>query len=334
MKYNLHRFVILSIFVTFICTGEELMKQLAHFYHDRAVIVTGGCGFIGSHLAQELVALGARVTIIDDLSTGSLDNIATIRDQVHFIRASIVDPEVCDQVLSGQEMVFHQAAYISVPGSVLTPATCHLVNVTGTFNLLEAARKHAVQRFVFASSAAVYGQREGICTEDTPASPISPYGASKLIKEVYAQQYARTYGLNTIGLRYFNVYGPRQNPHAAYSAAIAKFRHQLDSNLPLTVFGNGLQTRDFILVDEVVLANLIVAAVDPDYTRGQIYNIATGTSVTLLEMIEQLKNDYPAYTGSIEFHPARPGDVLNSSADCGRFELVRSRLKTSHELMG
>ena len=173
-----------------------------------------------------------------------------------------------------------------MPGSVIAPTTCHEVNVNGTFNLLEAARTHATQRFVYASSAAVYGQKEGTCCENSPTEPISPYGASKLIKEVYAQQYSRTYGLNTTGLRYFNVYGPRQNPHAAYSAAIAKFNFQMQNNLPITIFGDGLQTRDFVSVDEVVLANLIVASLDPVHTRGKIFNIATGTSVTLLDMIE------------------------------------------------
>jgi UDP-glucose 4-epimerase len=302
----------------------DLMSSLATFYRDVPVLVTGGCGFIGSHLAQKLVALGAKVTILDDLSTGSLENITSFKDHITFIHASIVDPQVCHQAVQGQQIIFHQAAYISVPGSVLAPATCHEVNVNGTFHLLEAARAHGVQRFVYASSASVYGQKEGICSEESQPAPISPYGASKLIKEVYAQQYSRTYGLHTTGLRYFNVYGPRQNPHAAYSAAIAKFSFQMEHNLPITIFGDGMQTRDFIYVDEVVDANLIVAAADPASTSGAIFNIATGSSVTLLTMIEQLKHKYPAYHGSVEFHPARPGDVKHSGADCYKYKQLRT----------
>ncbi len=304
----------------------ELYMTLEQFYHNRPVLVTGGCGFIGSHLAQKLVALGANVTILDDLSTGSLDNIADFKDQVSFIQASIVDAAICDQVVRGQDIIFHQAAYISVPGSVLSPASCHEINVNGTFNLLEAARQHGIQRFVYASSAAVYGQKEGICSEHSSTEPISPYGASKLIKEVYAQQYSRTYGLPTIGLRYFNVYGPRQNPHAAYSAAIAKFNFQMHNNLPITIFGDGMQTRDFIGVEEVVLANLIVACLDPIHTSGKIFNIATGDSVTLLDMVERLKLKYPNYHHPLQFHPARPGDVKHSGADCSAYKQVAKLL--------
>jgi len=214
---------------------------------------------------------------------------------------------------------------------VLAPVTCHEVNVNGTFNLLEAARIHGIERFVYASSASVYGQKEGICSEENQPAPISPYGASKLIQEVYAQQYSRTYGLHTTGLRYFNVYGPRQNPHAAYSAAIAKFSFQMEHNLPIIIFGDGMQTRDFIYVDEVVDANLIVAAADPAYTSGAIFNIATGSSVTLLAMIEQLKHQYPAYHGSVEFHPARPGDVKHSGADCYKYKQLQQLVLSVHQ---
>lgn len=306
------------------CKGDEIMKHLTTFYRNRTVLVTGGCGFIGSHLAQALVDLGAQVTIIDDFSTGSFDNIASCADKIRFIHDSIVNPDACELAMEGQMIVFHQAAYISVAGSVLAPAICHATNVTGTFNLLEAARKHNVRRFVYASSAAVYGQREGISSEASPTQPISPYGASKLIKEIYAQQYARTYGLHTIGLRYFNVYGPRQNPHAAYSAAIAKFRHQMANNLAITIFGDGTQTRDFIPVQEVVLANLILAALDSHETYGKVYNIATGTSITLLDMIEKLRAEFPQFTGPIEFQSARPGDVKRSEADCSNYLQLRT----------
>ncbi len=303
--------------------------MLAHEYKNMPVLVTGGCGFIGSHLVQKLVEHGAHVTIIDDLSTGSLANIENIQHKVNFIQESIVDFNACMRASKGQKFVFHHAAYISVPGSIENPTTCHEINVMGTWNLLEAARNNTVERFLFASSAAVYGQREGICTETMQSNPTSPYGLSKLINEMYAHYYAHNYQLNTIGLRYFNVYGANQNPHGAYAAVVTKLRYQMAHNEPITIFGDGTQTRDFISVSEVVEANLTLALLDPVRTQGQIFNIATGTSISLLTLIEQLKKHYPDYTGEIFFQPKRAGDVTHSRADCSKYKTLCARPSSS-----
>jgi nucleoside-diphosphate-sugar epimerase len=294
--------------------------MLTHeYYKNKPVLITGGCGFIGSHIAQKLVEYGAHVTIIDDLSTGSLANIENIKHNITFIEDNIVNFDACMRACKGQAFVFHQAAYISVPGSLENPAICNSTNVTGTFNLLEAARQNHVERFIFASSAAIYGQREGLCREDMQPNPNSPYGFSKFINEIHAQQYTNTYKLNTIGLRYFNVYGPRQNPHGTYAAVVTKLQYQMAHNLPITIFGDGTQTRDFIHVSRVVQANLNLALLDPKITQGQIYNIATGMSISLLTLIQQLKKYYPNYSGDIVLQPKRSGDVTDSRADCSKY---------------
>jgi len=288
------------------------------------VLVTGGCGFIGSHLTQKLVEYGAKVTVIDDLSTGSLTTIDNIKHSINFIHKNIVDFNACMVACKGQKFIFHHAAYISVPGSIENPTLCHQTNVMGTFNLLEAARNNNIERFIFASSAAVYGQREGICNESMQPNPTSPYGFSKFINEIYAQQYAHNFGLNTIGLRYFNVYGANQNPHGAYAAVVTKLRYQIAHNLPITIFGDGTQTRDFIHVSEVVNANLNLALLAPTNTKGHVFNIATGTSISLLALIEQLIQNYPHYTGEITFQSKRIGDVTHSRADCSKYKAIES----------
>lgn len=288
------------------------------------VLITGGCGFIGSHIAQRLVDLGAQVTIIDDLSSGSLNNIAPFKDKVRLIKASITDMAACLEATRGQKIIFHLAALISVPESVKNPALCHEINVNGTFNILEAARINQVKRLVLSSSAAVYGNTEQLCTEDMKCNPESPYGFSKRIDELLCQQYALLYNVETVILRYFNVWGDRQNPNGAYAAVVAKFSHQMKHNLPITIFGDGLQTRDFIHVNEVATANLTVgiAPIKP----GEIFNIATGKSINLLELIDQIKKDYPEYNQDIIFAPARPGDLKHSRADCSKYQRLLSTM--------
>ncbi len=293
--------------------------RMHHFYKGLPVLVTGGCGFIGSHLCAKLVQLGARVTIIDDLSTGSQENITPIKDKVTLITKSVTDYQACLEATKEQKLVFHLAAFISVPESIEKPRICYITNVDGTANVLEASKKNNVSRFIFSSSAAVYGLREGICREDMPTAPLSPYGYSKFIGELYCQQYAQNYGFQAVCMRYFNVYGPRQNPKGSYAAAVAKFTDQMMHNAPITIFGDGMQTRDFVPVATIVDANLTLGMAPAEKVVGQVFNVGTGASITLLELIAQLKKKFPAYSGEIKFAPARLGDVKYSAADCSKF---------------
>lgn len=300
----------------------DTQQILRDFYHDRLVLVTGGCGFIGSHLVDQLVELGARVTIIDNLSTGSLDNIAQVRDKVTFIKGSITDFETCMNTCRGQSIIFHLAAFISVPKSVSNPADCYQTNVTGTLNLLEAARIHNIERFIFTSSSAVYGTTQERCDEEaTPCNPISPYGSSKLIGELLCKQYTLQYDLATVMLRNFNVYGPRQDPNGPYAAAVAKFSAAMQNNEPVSIFGDGLQTRDFISVFEVVHANLVLAMVAPDIA-GQVLNVATGSNIAIRDLFDLLNQQHPDYNHAPTFQPARPGDVRHVYANCTRYKKV------------
>lgn len=305
---------------TTITKGESMM--LTDSYNNVSVLVTGGCGFIGSHLAQSLVAQGAQVTILDDYSTGFARNISDIKDNITFIQGSICDMQTCLKAAQGKQIVFHLAAYISVPGSMTDPALCQSINVIGTMNMLEACRLAGVQRFVLSSSAAVYGPQAGVCVETMACAPTSPYGYSKWIGELLCQQYTRCFGLKTICLRYFNVYGPRQNPEGAYAGAVAKFTYNMQHNLPIMLFGDGTQTRDFIDVKQVAQANMQLALLEPELMTGQAYNIATGNSISLLDLIAQLKKEHPDYTQEIIFVGARPGDIAHSSADCSAYQAL------------
>lgn len=299
---------------------NEKRDKMMHFYENKPVLITGGAGFIGSYLCELLVDLGAHVTVMDDLSTGNLDNIQHIADNIKFIQASITDRQACIDATEGQHIIFHLAAFISVPESIEKPDRCHEINVNGLVNILEAARLNGVKKVVFSSSAAIYGNHEGLCTENMHSVPTSPYGMSKRIGELYCQQYSVVYGIDTVCLRYFNVYGARQNPNGPYAAAVARFKHQMSNNLPITIFGDGMQTRDFIPVEEVALANATLAMLEG--SQGEIFNVATGKSVNLFEIIEMLKQDFPAYSIPVTFAPARLGDVKHSSADCSKYREV------------
>ncbi len=313
--------LILSL-VTINCYGVSRMQResmLKKFFKDLPVLVTGGAGFIGSHVVEKLVELGAIVTVLDDLSSGSLDNLERVREVVTLEIGSITDFETCLKATRGKAVVFHLAAFISVPDSLQNPRRCYDVNVNGTLNLLEACRQNGVERFALSSSAAVYGSGHEICSEDAATKPESPYGASKLMDEILCQQYARNFGMKTICLRYFNVFGDRQNPNGAYAAVVAKFKHQMRNNLPVTIFGDGLQTRDFIHVTQVAEANLTLAMLEDESMTGEPYNIGTGKTVNLLELFDQLKKEFPAYHEPLVFAPARPGDIKYSKADCHKY---------------
>ncbi len=305
---------------------EEQMK-LHSFYNGKRVLVTGGAGFIGSEIVEMLVSYGAHVTIIDDLSTGFESNLKNVSENITFIKESIVNKESCDKAVAGNDIIFHLAAYTSVPGSVANPDTCHYVNVDGMYNLLVAARKHAVKRIVFSSTSAVYGPREDVCREtDTNLNPISPYGATKLMGEIYGKQFSLLYGIEFVMLRYFNVYGPRQNPNSQYAAAVAKFTQCMANNLPITIFGDGTQTRDFVSVTNVAEANLIVGMAPSSLVDKQVFNIGTGTSVSILDLIKDLKTQFTAYTHMPVFAPARDGDVKHTKMSSERFNQLKESL--------
>lgn len=287
------------------------------------VCVTGGAGFIGSHVVEQLINLGAHVTVLDNLSSGNVENLRPwLPGPVRFIQGSIADYQACLHATQNAKIVFHLAALVSVQESVQSPLLCHTQNVTGTATLLEACRVNKVERFVFSSSSAVYGNLEGVASETSPCSPLSPYGWSKLMGETLCKEYAQLHGLQTVCLRYFNVYGPRQNPHGSYAAVVPKFLHQLANNLPITIFGDGSQTRDFIAVQDVAKANLTLALLSKEQMQGSAFNIGTGKSVTLLELIEQLKAQHPQSTSQVQFLPARTGDIVHSSADCRKYQQV------------
>jgi UDP-glucose 4-epimerase len=281
----------------------------------RTVLVTGGAGFIGSHLAEALCARGKRVRVLDNLSTGSRNNLRNIDQQIEFIDGDITNPQQAAAAVSGVDCVFHQAALASVPRSVEHPLDTHAACVTGTLNLLDAARRARVRRFVYAASSSAYGdlpsspKRES----DLPA-PISPYGAAKLAGELYCRAFAATYGLETVAIRYFNVFGPRQDPNSQYSAVIPRFITALLAGQRPVVYGDGGQSRDFTYIDNVVHGNLLAAEAPAEKVSGRTFNVANGRSTSLLELLKSL-NELLGTNIRPVHEPPRAGDVRESLAD-------------------
>ena len=290
-------------------------------YAKKLVLVTGGAGFIGSHITEHLIKLGAHVRVFDNLSTGYEKNIAHIVDHLEFIKGDIKNYDALNNAMKDVQIVFHLAAQVSVPGSVENPHHCFKTNLEGTVNVLEAARTNNVKRVIFSSSSAIYGNQEGpFCEDSTTPKPDSPYGLSKLMGEQLMKHYYQVFGIETTSLRYFNVYGDRQDPNAAYAAVIPKFKERMNLNKPIIIYGNGLQTRDFVSVQDVVKANLFFGITDKETNFGQSFNVAQGKSISLLQLADQLKEEYPQFSAGYELHPARPGDVLHTSADCSKFK--------------
>jgi UDP-glucose 4-epimerase len=278
--------------------------------------VTGGAGFIGSHLVAELTARGKRVRVLDDLSTGQRANLANVAPAPDFIEGDVADPGVAARAVAGVDIVFHLAAVASVQRSVEDPAATHRVCATGTLQVLDAARRAGVRRVVYAGSASAYGLPSGeVQAEDDPIDPLSPYAVAKLAGEHYAQAFTASYGLETVRVRFFNIFGPRQRPDSPYSGVIALFVAALTEGRTPTVFGDGLQSRDFTYVADAVQA-LIKAAEAPGVS-GRVYNIGTGTSVTLLDLIAQL-NRLLGTDCRPQHGPARAGDIRHSRADIRR----------------
>jgi nucleoside-diphosphate-sugar epimerase len=282
----------------------------------KTVLVTGGAGFIGSHLVRALVSEGAVVRVLDNLSTGNYNRFAGIERKVDFQEGDIRNAVACRNGCRGVDTVFHLAAYISVPGSLRDPVTADAINISGTLNMLLAARDSGVRRFVFSSSSAVYGDTDVLPTpEDTLPRPMSPYGVEKLYGEHMVRLFSAHHGLETASLRYFNVYGPGQNPESEYAAVIPKFITRLLAGQTATIFGDGAQTRDFLFVGDVVRANLLAAQTDG--AAGEVFNIAGGRSVSLNELYSALTGVLGVTTRA-EFGAPRQGDILHSSADIGK----------------
>jgi nucleoside-diphosphate-sugar epimerase len=282
-------------------------------------LVTGGAGFIGSHLTDALVAAGAHVRVLDNLSTGRKENLTHCVESVDWIEGDIRDLETCRKACTGIDLVFHQAALGSVPRSLEAPAATVAVNVAGTANVFAAARDTGVDRIVYASSSSVYGDADRLpWREGEEGLPLSPYALSKRICEELAGQFARSFGTELIGLRYFNVFGPRQDPEGPYAAVVPRFfAATMRREAPL-VFGDGEQSRDFTPVADAVRANLLAAAAGSRAT-GSAYNVATGRRTTV-NALARLVGELVGVGGSARHAPPRRGDVLHSHADLGRVE--------------
>ena len=280
-------------------------------------LVTGGAGFIGSHIAATLAAKGARVRVLDDFSTGYAENLEEIGGRVEFIRASILAPEALKRALADVEVVFHEAAIPSVPRSVENPAEPHRACAEATFALLVAARDAGVRRLGYAASSSAYGDQPTLPkVEDMRPDPLSPYAAAKLVGEYYCQVWARSYGFETIALRYFNVFGPRQDPGSQYSGVVSRFIDALMSGKQPVIYGDGEHSRDFTYVSNVVDANL--RAAETTHGIGEVINAATGRRVTLNELLETLKKLTGKTDVQAEFREPRVGDIRDSLADITR----------------
>jgi nucleoside-diphosphate-sugar epimerase len=282
-------------------------------------LVTGGAGFIGSHLVEELVRRGRSVRVLDNLSTGHRENLAAVADRIEFVEGDILDPVAVRDAMRGVRRVFHQAALRSVPRSVDDPQSSNRVNVEGTLNILVAARDAGVDRVVYASSSSVYGRTDVLPLVETMApQPVSPYAVSKLAGEYYCQVFTRVYGLATVGLRYFNVFGPRQDPASQYAAVVPRFIAAAFRGESLEVHGDGLQSRDFTYVGNVVAANCLAA--ESPRAAGEAFNVACGSQHTLMDIVERLRDLASADGAPLRWHhtPDRPGDVRHTCADIGK----------------
>lgn len=279
------------------------------------VLVTGGAGFIGSHVVDRLLSKGCSVTVLDDLSTGQRDNLPAHHENLEFVEGDIRDVPTVHRMTEDVDAVVHLAAIASVQATVAEPVASHAVNFHGTLNLLEAMRKHGVRRMVYASSAAVYGDAAVPASEDDTPRPLTPYAVDKLAGELYLGFYARQHGITSVAFRFFNVYGPRQNPASPYSGVISIFADRLRRNEPLTIYGDGQQTRDYVYVGDVI--EMIDRALVHELEGSHVLNLGTGTSISLLELRDTLFTLSGRRVES-KHCPSRQGDILHSRADIAR----------------
>ncbi len=278
------------------------------------VLITGIAGFIGSSLARGVLAENGTVRGIDDLSSGNMENLAEIRSAVDFREASILDAGAMTDACSGIDLIFHEAAIPSVPISVNDPVGTNETNLCGTLAVLEAARKTGVKRVIYAASSAAYGESPELPKKESmlPA-PISPYGIQKLAGEYYLSNYARIYGVETVSLRYFNIFGPRQDPTSPYSGVLSRFISQMLAGEAPTIFGDGMTSRDFTFIDNAVSANFLAAKAH-SRVSGKVFNVATGVSTALRSAYDEIRA-ITGYAGPLNWRPEREGDIKHSVAD-------------------
>ncbi|MBN2372633.1 SDR family oxidoreductase [bacterium] len=276
-------------------------------------LVTGGAGFIGSNIVDALLDKGEKVRVVDNISTGKRQNLLPFMERIEFIEADILDMDIMKDACKGVDFVIHQAALPSVPRSVADPISSNRANVDGTLNILWAARETGVKRVVYASSSSVYGNQPTVQKHEAmPANPMSPYAISKYAGELYSQVFCQIYGISTVCLRYFNVFGPRQDPRSQYAAVIPKFITALISGNRPVIYGDGEQSRDFTFVDNVVQANILAA--NAKGLSGKVFNIACGKRTTLNQLVNKMKEILNTGINPVYADP-RPGDVLHSLAD-------------------
>src|SRR5215831_11552087 len=279
-------------------------------------LVTGGAGFIGSNTVEELVRRGESVVVLDDLSSGKEENLAEIRTKITFMKGSITDIETVRKAMHEADYVLHLAARTSVPRSVKDPIETNKINIDGTLNILVAARDAKVKRVVFAASSSAYGETPTLPKVETmQPQPISPYGVTKYVGELYGQTFGRCYGLEHVSLRYFNIFGPRQDPTSPYSGVLAKFCTAFLEETQPVVFGDGKQTRDFTYVENAVQANLL--ACEAPNASGQVFNVGTGGRTSLNEVLKALRK-ISGHKLEAKYEPAREGDIRDSQADIAR----------------
>lgn len=298
-------------------------------FEGKHVLVTGGAGFIGSNIVEKLLNSNVRVTVLDDLSTGKLSNIEEFSSNSNFkfIKGDICDFETCLNALEGVDVVCHQAALGSVPRSIEFPHNTHAVNATGFLNMLHAVKEKGIKRFVYASSSSVYGDSTiSPKVEGEEGNLLSPYAVTKQLNEKYAKVYSQLHGIETIGLRYFNIFGPKQDPNGVYAAAIPKFIARLENNEDVIIHGDGLQTRDFTYVKNAVHANFLSLFTELNEVKGNVFNVACNDSFTLTFVVESLKIGLEkigiASDSKIVFGPERPGDIKHSLANIELIKLM------------
>ncbi len=293
---------------------------------NKKILITGGAGFIGSNLIEKFILQNNKIVCIDNLSTGKIKNIEPFQknDNFKFVNGDISDFKTCDNVMKDIEIVFHQAALGSVPRSIADPINTNNSNITGFLNVLQAATKNKVKRFVYAASSSTYGDSKSLPKiEDKIGKPLSPYAITKLVNELYAEIFSNLYGIETIGLRYFNVFGRRQDPDGAYAAVIPKFVHLLINKKAPTINGDGLQTRDFTYIDNVVQANELSATTTNKKALNQVYNVAFGDNINLNELYDTLKSllskkDAEINKIKVIHGKNRLGDIQNSLASINK----------------